>query len=311
MTQIAVDEDVRQAFPVDGTPPDFQAKLACMQELHRHYMQFFVPPAERLTLGDWNVSERIARIETEWNRYEEARVNATNPELPTNADEFRDWFEAFAEIHEYHDICDYLSNDASLLDIALLVLAEGKVESYFDDLMALAQIGSSGVAKMTIARNYWDEMGNGKHDAMHTVMLDNTTEWMRENAIESGFDLSILEIPEAYANANELLMYCLRPRYLLRGLGSLGLLERTASARFAATVEGLKRLGVPSAVYRYEATHVGVDQDHSREWVDGVFSSTINQNPDTIPELAMGVLIRGNVASEFFQKVRRDLFGLG
>ncbi|MEO7261984.1 MAG: iron-containing redox enzyme family protein [Jatrophihabitantaceae bacterium] len=306
-----VDDDIRQAFPADGTAPDPQAKLTCMRELHHHYMQFFTSPAESLKLGDWTVSERITNMEKHWNRYEEARVNDTNPELPATAEEFRDWFETISEVHEYHDICDYLRHEASLLDIALLVLAEGKVESYFDDLMALAQVGSPMVTKMTIAHNYWDEMGNGTHDAAHTVMLDNTTEWMREHAIEPGFDLGILEIPEAYANACELLMYSLRRRYLLRGLGSLGLLERTASARFAATVDGLKRLGVPSSVYRYEATHVGVDQDHSREWVDGVFVPVIKENPDTIPELALGVLVRGNVAAEFFHKIRQDLFGLG
>ncbi len=306
-----IDEDIRRAFPTDGTAPDPQAKLTCMRELHQHYMQFFTPPAQTLTLGDWRDTPRISAIEKEWNSYEEARVLASNPELPANAEEFRDWFAEIADVNEYHDVCDYLRNEATLLDIALMVLAEGKVESYFDDLMALAQVGASGDTKMTIARNYWDEMGNGKHVNMHTVMLDNTTQWMAENAIPSGFDLGILEIPEAYTNACGLLMYLLRRRYLLRGLGGLGLLEQTASARFAATVEGLKRLDVSRPVYRYQDTHVGVDQDHSREWVDGVFLTTIKENPDTIPELAMGVLIRGNVAAEFFQVVRRDLFGRG
>ncbi|HEX8081074.1 MAG TPA: iron-containing redox enzyme family protein [Jatrophihabitans sp.] len=311
VNETSIDDDICQAFPTDGTAPDSGAKLACMRELHHHYMQFFTSPVESLKLGDWTVTERITRIEKKWNQFEEARVNETNPELPATAEEFSDWFEAVSKVHEYHDICDYLRDEASLLDIALLVNAEGKVESYFDDLMALAQVGSPMVTKMTIARNYWDEMGNGKLDAAHTVMLDSTTNWMLENAIPAEFDLSILEFPEAYANACELLMYSLRRRYLLRGLGSLGLLEKTAPARFAATVDGLKRLGVPSDVYRYEATHVVVDHSHSEEWVDGVFTPTIKENPDTIPELAMGVLIRGNTAADFFSKIRQDLFGLG
>src|SRR5262245_21532612 len=89
--------DVRQAFPADGTPPAPQAKLACMRELHRHYMQFFVSPAESPKQGDWIVSERIAMIEREWNRYEEARVNGANTDLPTSAEEFRDWFAAISD----------------------------------------------------------------------------------------------------------------------------------------------------------------------------------------------------------------------
>jgi len=307
-----VDEDVRRAFPADGTPPDPGAKLTCMRELHSYYMQFFVSPVASLKLGSWNASARIVAIEEAWNRYEEKRVTAAKPELPVTAEEFRDWFEAIADTHEYHDVCDYLREEASLVDIALLIYAEEKVEGNFDDLMALAQIGSPMVTKMTIARNYWDEMGNGNPEAAHTVMLNNTTRWMLENAIGAGFDLNLLETAEAYASACGVLMYCLRRQYLVRGLGSLGLLERTAPARFAATVDGLKRLGVPSAVYRYQSTHVVIDNDHSREWVDGVFIPTIKEDPESIPELAMGVLIRGNVASEFYHRyMRTDLNSAG
>jgi hypothetical protein len=282
-----------------------------MRALYQHYTQFFVSPVESLTAGDWIASEHVLAIEAAWNHYEEARVTATDPELPTTAEEFRDWFEAIANIHEYHDVCDYLRHEASLLDIAYFVHGEGKVEGNFDDLMALAQIGSPMVTKMTIARNYWDEMGNGNYEAAHTVMLEHTMDWLLDNAVQPDHDLSALEVAEVYANACEVQMYLLHRRHLLRGLGSLGLLERTAPARFAATVAGLRRLGVPDAVFRYQSTHVVVDADHSREWVDGVFSPIIKENPDTIPELAMGVLIRGNVASEFFHKIRQDLAGRG
>ena len=61
-----------------------------MRELHHHYMQFFASPAASLQLGDWTVTERITTIEKEWNRFEEARVNDSSPELPATAEEFRD-----------------------------------------------------------------------------------------------------------------------------------------------------------------------------------------------------------------------------
>jgi Iron-containing redox enzyme len=306
-----VDYDISQAFPSDGTSPVPDAKLTCMRELHRHYIQFFVAPAQSPQQGDWIASERIARIEREWNRYEESRTVSATADLPTTAKEFQDWFAVVSENNEYPDVCDYIRNDASLLDIALLVLAEGKVEGYFDDLMALAQVGLPSEAKMTIARNYWDEMGNGNYNDVHTTMLDRTTGWMREYAVSQKVDFGILEFPEAYTNACQLLMYCLRRRYLLRGLAGLGLLEQTAPARFAATIVGLKRLGVPKDIYRYESVHVDVDRRHSHEWVDGVFSSIIKENPDTIPELATGVLIRGNIAKDFFDKVKQDIFRIG
>jgi hypothetical protein len=154
-------------------------------------------------------------------------------------------------------------------------------------------------------------MGNGDYDAVHTTMLQHTADWMLGYARKKDVDFGIIEFSEAYSNACVLLMYCLRRRYLLRGLAGLGLLETTAPARFAATVDGLRRLGVPDGVFRYETVHAVVDQHHSREWVDGVFTATIDRNPETIKELALGTLIRGNIAAEFFHKVHRDLFGLG
>ena len=308
----ALDVDLRRAFPTDaGTHPDHEAKLGYLRELHRDYLRFFTPPEQSLSLADWNTPARIARIEWAWNRYEETRIVATGPALPTTPGEFRDWFFATASKNEYRDLCDYLRSEASLLDIALFMLAEEKVDGRFDDIIALAQLGASGVTKMTIARNFWDEMGNGDYGLIHTSMFDHSAAWMRDHVVaHHDIDLDILEFAEVYANACELLMYGLRRKYILRSLASIGLLEQTAPARFGATVDGCRRLGVPADVIRYQEVHVHVDEDHGREWFDGVFDPIVKKNPDVIPELALGVLIRGNVASEFYRKVQDVLFGL-
>jgi hypothetical protein len=307
------DEITRNAFPENlDTPPDRAEQLRCFQRLHRHYLSFFTPPEESLTLGDWETPEDIALIEATWNRYEEALAGPALSAVPATAEGFNEWFRAVGVEHECQDLCDYLRNEASLLDIALLVLAEDKVDGRFDDLVALAQIGSSGLPKMTIAKNYWDEMGDGEDPAVHTTMFNNTVRWMRTEVVQpSGFDFDRLEFAEAYANACELLMYNLRRKYILRGLAGIGLLETSAPARFAATVDGCRRLGVPEYVSRYQEVHAHVDQEHSREWIDGVFTPIAKKNPDVIPEFAIGVLIRGNVATRFFRKVQESLFGLG
>jgi hypothetical protein len=307
------DEITRNAFPASpDTPPDPDGQLRCLSRLHQHYMRFFTAPEDSLTLGDWETPDDIARIEAAWNRYEEALARPALSDVPVTAEEFNEWFVEVAAENEYQDLCDYLRNDASLLDIALLVLAEDKVDGRFDDLMSIAQIGTSGLPKMTIAKNYWDEMGDGEDAAVHTTMFNKTAQWMRAEVIEpSGFDLGGLEFAEAYANACELLMYNLRRKYILRGLAGIGLLETSAPARFAATVDGCHRLGVPEYVSRYQEVHAHVDQEHSREWIEGVFTPIAEKNPDVIPEFAIGVLIRGNVAGRFFGKVQKSLFGLG
>jgi hypothetical protein len=307
------DEITLNAFPTSpDTPPDLDGQLQCLSRLHQHYIKFFTAPEDSLTLGDWETPDDIARIEAAWNRYEEALARPALSDVPTTVEEFNEWFVEVAVENEYQEVCDYLRNDASLLDIALLVLAENNVDGRIDDLMSLVQIGAVGLPKMTIAKNYWDEMGNGEAAGVHTTMFNNTVQWMNAEVIQpSGFDLSRLEFAEAYANGCELLMYSLRRRYILRGLAGLGLLEASAPARFAATMDGCRRLGVPEYVSRYQELHVHVDAEHSREWIEGVFTPIAKSNPDVIPEFALGVLIRGNVAGRFFRKVHASLFGLG
>jgi hypothetical protein len=310
---VSLETGLLLAFPeAPDVAPNSDLKLTYLRELHRHYLEFFVPPEETLGVAPWEADQRILAIESAWNRWEEARARAVESVLPTNLDEFNDWFFAVADAHEYHDLCSYLRHSATLLDIALFMLAEEKVDGRFDDLIALSQLGTSGVTKMTIAHNFWDEMGNGDYTYVHTDMFDHSARWMREQVVaKHDIDLSILEFAEVYTNACELLMYGLRRRYLLRSLASIGLLEQTAPARFSATVDGSRRLGVPDDVLRYQAVHVDVDQEHGREWFDGVFAPIIERNPAVVGELALGVLIRGNVASDFYRKVQETAFGLG
>ncbi len=303
---------LRRAFPMDGAQPDPVAKLRYLRELHRHYIRFFTPPEDSLSLENWDTPEKIARIEIAWNRYEEWRISAMGPRLPATLAQFREWFRATAVEHEYRDLCEYLRNEATLLDVALFMLAEEKVDGRFDDIIALAQLGASGVTKMTIAANFWDEMGDGDYGLVHTSMFDHSAGWMREHVVaHHDIDLRMLEFAEVYGNACELLMYGLRRQYILRSLASIGLLERTAPARFGATVEGCRRLGVPEDVVRYQRVHARVDEDHGRDWFEGVFVPVMTKNPDVIPEVALGVLIRGNVSAEFYRKVQNVLFGLG
>jgi len=47
------------------------------------------------------------------------------------------------------------------------------VDGRFDDLLAMMQVGTSGPAKMEIAGNFWDEMGNGNDAEVHTHLFNN------------------------------------------------------------------------------------------------------------------------------------------
>jgi hypothetical protein len=86
-------------------------------------------------------------------------------------------------------------------------------------------------------------------------------------------------------------------------IGALGILEETASERFQAMVDGCERLSVPKNVIQYQSMHVSVDHDHGREWFDGVLKPLVCESKDLMEEICRGVLIRYNIATEYYGKL--------
>ena len=70
----------------------------------------------------------------------------------------------------------WLANEASQADVLEFLAVEGGPDSGFDDLVSACQVGLFGQAKMEMAQNYWDEMGNGSlpdvHTTLHTRMAE-------------------------------------------------------------------------------------------------------------------------------------------
>ena len=62
----------------------------------------------------------------------------------------------------------FIHKKASKEDLRYYLIQETCLDPKFDDLLALMQIGLKGKVKMEIAHNYWDEMGNGNLEEVHT-----------------------------------------------------------------------------------------------------------------------------------------------
>src|SRR5205823_11020380 len=67
-------------------------------------------------------------------------------------------------------IYKWLARTASWPEVVHFLALEGGPDANFDDLVATCQVGLSGSAKMELATNYWDEMGNGDLEAVHTTL---------------------------------------------------------------------------------------------------------------------------------------------
>lgn len=290
-----------RAFPTDDSLVDQEVRLTLIRRLHSFYDAYMRGPELFDTIPALNLDPGIRLIEARWLDWEDRRLG--DQELPGSGEEFLSWFRVVAEQHVQRDFCRYLADEATLPELALFFLAEELVDGKFDDVMALVQTGTKGVTKMTIAENYWDEMGEGDHAKVHTTMFDHSARYMRAELADRGLDESAVVCPEVYENASLLLMYGIHRRLSPRALGAMGVLEQSASPRFQAMVDGCVRLGVPEEVIEYQRVHIHVDADHGAEWIDGVLSPLVHQSQPLRDEIARGVLTRVRVADAYYAQV--------
>jgi hypothetical protein len=226
--------DIAAAFPLDGAAPDKKVRFALMSRLHGHYTAYLAGAGDFAQVPRLNGDPEITAIEDAWQRWEDARVDPSL--LPQDAAGFADWFVALRDRHVQPEYCRYLAEEATLDEIALFFLAEELVDSRFDDLVAMAQIGAAGVTKLTMAENYWDEMGEGKLENMHTLLFEHSAQYMRKQLAAKAIDTSELEGMEVFENANLVLMYGINRHLAPRVLAAPGwACPRTSSTTSGST----------------------------------------------------------------------------
>ncbi|MEU5429557.1 iron-containing redox enzyme family protein [Streptomyces olivoreticuli] len=302
------DAEIAAAFPLGGEAPDLRTRLALLRRLHDHYLAYMGGPETFQQVPRLNADPQLVAVEEAWRRWEDAQVDES--QLPGSAAEFRTWFLDIAEKHIQPEFCHYLAEEATLSEIALFFMAEELVDSKFDDLMAMVQIGTAGVTKLTIAENYWDEMGEGKLDQMHTRLFEHSAQYMRKQLADRSVDMAELHSTEVYENACLLLMYGIHRHLVPRALGAMGVLEQSASPRFQAMVDGCTRLAVPEDVIEYQRIHVHVDADHGAEWFDGVFVPLVERSPELLREISLGIVTRIRVADAYYRRIWEQMKGV-
>ena len=68
------------------------------------------------------------------------------------------------------EVYEWVAADAAWDELVSFLALEGGPDAGFDDLVAACQIGLRGEPKLELARNYWDEMGQGTLDDVHTEL---------------------------------------------------------------------------------------------------------------------------------------------
>lgn len=277
------------------------------QRLNRHYKQLMSEPKHFLEIPD-DASDllEIRSIENAWSRYLDLCISK---DLPKSKKEFREWYASVNNVYKssVKPFFEYFSNHATLEELAIYLIYEQEVDGSFDDIVALGQIGLQGKSKMVLAENYWDEMGNGVAEAVHTTMFADSVDYLRAilNQTNPKLDVSRNIPTDILANGNMLLMYANRRKYIARLLGAITILEDTAPDRFISTVSLMKKHNLPEQVIRYHEVHVCCDCRHGEDLLDHVLMPLIMDGSDMfLSEVCKGILVRLYVALEYYKSMK-------
>lgn len=223
-------------------------------------------------------------------------------EAPTDVDGFVAWFEGLKDNGpgQKESLFPWLAEEAPREAMIWFLTQEVAGEAGFDDLVALTQVKLPTQAKLELARNYWDEMGQGKRGGMHGPMLEVLA---NELGIASGEPV----VWESLALGNLMTALATNRRYTFHSVGALGVIELTAPGRAVHVNAGLKRLGVGGEARRYFALHATLDVKHSIAWNREVLRSLVAESPRTARALAEGALMRLEAGRRCFERYRAEL----
>jgi len=199
-------------------------------------------------------------------------------------------------------VYDWLAAEADDEQLRRFLALEGGPDAGFDDLVALCQVGVRGGPKVVLAANYWDEMGRGEADDVHTVLHDRMVAALALPATPRS------RLPQSSLDRMALNGLLATNRWLQPELiGALGLTELQAGPRCRKVVQALLRLGAPGDARPFYEEHATVDPRHGKEWLDGVVGPLVEADPSWGPRIVRGATWRAEVNRRLFADALRLL----
>jgi hypothetical protein len=198
----------------------------------------------------------------------------------------------------------WLARTATWEEVVRFLALEGGPDGGFDDLVAQCQIGLEGSAKLELAQNYWDEMGNGTQGRVHTVMHDALVD-----------AVAMPRIPRAEQPVEALERVALGGLFATNRwlqpemLGALGLLELQAGPRCRMVLQAFDRLGAPVGAYPFYVEHAEVDPRHGKDWLEKAIGPLSQELPEWAPRMVRGAWWRVRTNAALFDLIHEQMTG--
>lgn len=250
-----------------------------------------------------DLAEEVAcrRFERELVEAERAALRSITRDVPRDSAGFIAWFEELKRSGpgQGDPLFPWLAEHASFDDMCWFLRQEMAGEAGFDDLVALSQVKLPTRPKLEMARNYWDEMGQGHAGGMHGPLLEHLARGLPPDDEPS--------VWESLALGNLMVALATSRGYAYQSIGALGVIELTAPTRAEHVNAALKRLGFDGAARRYYALHATLDVRHSQSWNREVLAPLVQSDGRIAPLLAEGALMRLRAGARCFARYRQRL----
>jgi hypothetical protein len=201
-----------------------------------------------------------------------------------------------ASLDRVPEVYRWLRDTADWNQMVEFLTAEGGPDAGFDDLVAVAQVGIRGVPKVALAQNYWDEMGRGRPERVHTELHHRLVDAIgmprRARTALAAPALDRMALHGVLATHRRL-----QPELI----GALGVVELQAGPRCRAVVRALERLGASEDALDFYREHAEADPVHGKDWLDRVIEP-LSEDPTWARRMVDGALWRHVVNDRFFRQ---------
>ena len=300
----------RRAYPADLTT-DRQLSSSIDHEARNHlhralltiYQQHVRLPTDASLENQFHpfAARMMFELERPWERdmLRRARVlyDLSEAALPSDPRAFAEWFRSAAFSHPLyeHELYAFLASEATREQLEWFFRMECAGEAAFDDLVALAQVGTRGEVKMEMASNFWDEMGKGRPQAVHTHLFHKLIEGLSIEAPQAS------DLPwQVLAGVNLMLWSSIPRRNAFRAQGTLGAVELLAPQRCTRVVHGALRVGMTKKSVVYYGAHAIIDIGHAEGWLEHVVIPQVASHPQSRVGIAEGLIARADASLDYF-----------
>jgi pyrroloquinoline quinone (PQQ) biosynthesis protein C len=219
-------------------------------------------------------------------------------DAPEEAPKFRRWLLTLVRSHAafrhpYYN--KFLIQDATKEDLRFFFAQESFLDARFDDVLALLQLGTTGVVKNEIGSNFWDELGNGDLSGVHTDLFAQS---LRTLGITDN-DLSGKGLAEALAQGNLSALLVLKRRHFYKAVGFFFVTEFMAPTRFKCVIKSGERNHLSDEALAYQRLHVRIDVIHATGWMTNIIVPLVDKDPSVRHDIALGALYRLETSRQY------------